>query len=74
MAQDHNKFQSGKRMRTGLLRPGDLEWIVQSQWELRQRLLALGIHGQALQKELKANRVRLRKALDINSAYIDRLQ
>lgn len=55
--------QTAKRMKIGLLRPGDLRWILRSQRALRERSLSLGLHGQALQKVLKANRAWLRWAV-----------
>ena len=65
-------ISSGKRTKTGLLRPGDMDWILQSQRAHREHLISLGIHGHALQQELKANRARLRKALGVNPAHTDK--
>ena len=64
---------SGKRTKTGSLRPGDMDWILQSQRAHRAHLIGLGIHGQALQEELKANRARLGKAFGVDSAYTGKL-
>ena len=59
MLESKSLYPNAKRPKTGLLRPGDLEWILQSQWACRIRSISLGIHGQALQKALDANRRRL---------------